>query len=637
MTTLPGASAQEDRRPLAPRAGGWLRTASYAAVAAIYALIVMGGVVRATGSGLGCPDWPLCHGGVVPPPEQAAIIEYTHRALAGLAGLISVVAVVLWVRYRGAQPRVLAIAAGIIGLLVAQVALGAATVALELPSMVVLAHLTLAMLFLGSVTAVAIDVSGPFSVRTDHPHAALGREARFSRLAVGAAAAVFLLMLTGAYVRASGASWACTGFPTCNGELLPFGSSRLVDIHLLHRLVAYGVAAHLLATIAAAWRTQQHIPAVAAAALVVGLFLVEQVSVGAVLVSVGPTMPLQVLHVAGAAALWASVVALVCICKAIGSASKAAGSASPAGAGRSPVPVPEAPSVTPRGLLMTLNAYVNLTKPRIIGLLLLTTLAGMLMAQRGIPEWQLVLFTLVGGALGAAGANAVNCWLDRDIDAMMVRTGTRSIPAGRVQPGHAAWFGVGLAAASFLVLAAFVNVLSAALTLSAFWFYVLIYTRWLKRSTVHNIVIGGAAGAIPPVVGWAAVTGEISPLALALFAIIFMWTPPHFWALALIVKDDYARARVPMLPVVRGDDETRRQIVVYSVLLAGLTILVFALGLLGVVYLAGALILGALFLGYAWQLLREGSDAAARRLFRYSIVYLALIFAVMVVDRQIAF
>jgi protoheme IX farnesyltransferase len=290
----------------------------------------------------------------------------------------------------------------------------------------------------------------------------------------------------------------------------------------------------------------------------------------------------------------------------------------------------------PVSLRETISAYLNLTKPRIIVLLLLTTLGAMLAAEPGLPPLGLVVATLLGGALSAAAANTLNCYLDRDIDRLMERTRERrALPAGRLVPSQALRFGLVLAALSFIELALLVNLLAAALAQAAIWFYVFVYTGWLKRSTPSNIVIGGAAGAVPPLVGWAAVTGRIDLPALYLFAIVFFWTPPHFWALALLLKREYGQASVPMLPVVRGDDETRRQILLYTLLLVALTVIMVPFQLVGALYLAAALILGGLFLYYAVRLVREGTQRAAARLFGYSIVYLALLFTAVVVDRQL--
>jgi len=277
--------------------------------------------------------------------------------------------------------------------------------------------------------------------------------------------------------------------------------------------------------------------------------------------------------------------------------------------------------------------YITLTKPRIMTLLLLTGFCGMVAGARGLPAWDVAVSAMVGLALACGGASAINHVLDRDIDRLMgERTRRRPVAADRVPPSYALEFGLALSAFSFVLLAATVNVLTAVLALVGNLFYVLVYTRWLKRSTPHNIVIGGAAGAVPPLVGWAAATGSLALPALALFLIVFLWTPPHFWALALVIKRDYAAARIPMLPVVRGDRETARQIVLYSLALVGLTTVPFAAGWFGAVYLASALTLGAVFVLMALRLRREPTVPRAATLFHYSLLYLALLFAAVALD-----
>jgi protoheme IX farnesyltransferase len=281
---------------------------------------------------------------------------------------------------------------------------------------------------------------------------------------------------------------------------------------------------------------------------------------------------------------------------------------------------------------LTVADYVALTKPGIMTLLLTTTLCAMLIAARGIPPFWLVAVTMLGGVLAAGGANALNCFIDRDIDAQMARTRHRAIAAGRVSPDAALAFGLTLSIASVLVLGVIVNWTAAALALAGNLFYVFVYTKWLKRSTPYNIVIGGAAGAAPPLVGWAAVTGDLAPLAWGLFAIIFAWTPPHFWALALLKQGDYTRASVPMLPVVSGEAETRRQIVIYTVGLALLCVALTPLGL-GWIYLTVALILNGIFVWFAIRLYFRPSKRVARQMFFFSLWYLALLFAAAVIDR----
>ncbi|HAN73336.1 MAG TPA: protoheme IX farnesyltransferase [Planktothrix sp. UBA8402] len=285
-------------------------------------------------------------------------------------------------------------------------------------------------------------------------------------------------------------------------------------------------------------------------------------------------------------------------------------------------------------ILQVLQSYYQLTKPRIILLLLITTSAGMWLASKGEVDPLLLLVTLTGGALASGSANTINCLYDRDIDYIMERTRWRPIPSGRVKPIDALIFAIALAITSFALLTVFANLLTALLALSGIVFYVLIYTHWLKRHSVQNIVIGGAAGAIPPLVGWAAVTGDLSWAAWLLFTIIFLWTPPHFWALAMMIRDEYKEVGVPMLPVIKGDEITAKQIWIYSLIMVPTTLLlVYPLHTSGFVYAAIALILGGIFLQKAWQLLQSPSERnTARSLFKYSIFYLMLLCLAMVID-----
>lgn len=282
--------------------------------------------------------------------------------------------------------------------------------------------------------------------------------------------------------------------------------------------------------------------------------------------------------------------------------------------------------------LGVLSDYVALTKPRIISLLLVTAVGGMFLAAQAVPGPALVLYVLVGGSLAAGGAHSINHYLDRDIDGRMRRTSRRPVASGRVTPRQALLFGAALNLLAFGLLYALVNPLSAAITLSGTLIYIFVYTIGLKRSTPQNIVIGGAAGAVPPVVGWAAVTGSIDLPAVYLFAIVFFWTPPHFWALALMIKDDYAAAQVPMLPVVTGVDETKKAILLYSALLTALTLMFFTTRAVGWIYFASAAVLGAVFIYYAWRLWRLPGILGAKPAYLYSLAYLALLFAAIAAD-----
>ncbi|MDF5726902.1 MAG: heme o synthase [Rhizonema sp. PD38] len=281
-----------------------------------------------------------------------------------------------------------------------------------------------------------------------------------------------------------------------------------------------------------------------------------------------------------------------------------------------------------------IQSYWHLTKPRIIILLLITTAASMVIAANGQVDPMLLLITLLGGALAAASANVINCLYDRDIDYEMERTRHRPLPSGRVQPRDALIFAITLAILSFTLLATFANLLSAVLAMSGIGTYVLVYTHWLKRHSTQNIVIGGIAGAIPPLVGWAAVTGDLSWAAWVFFIIIFLWTPPHFWALAILIREDYAKVGVPMLPVIDGNAATVRQIWIYTLLLIPVTLLlVYPMQVMGAVYGIAVLLLGSILIQKAWLLLRDPCNLDfARSLFKYSIFYLMLLCTAMVVD-----
>jgi heme o synthase len=301
-----------------------------------------------------------------------------------------------------------------------------------------------------------------------------------------------------------------------------------------------------------------------------------------------------------------------------------------AGARTAPTPTAAAPR---SAAAQVLRDYLTLTKPKVQSLLLFTTVTTMYVA--GDPSLQLILLTCLGGALSAGGAGAINHAIDRDIDRMMARTADRPVASERISPAAAIAFGILLGCASFALLALAVNPLAAALSLSGLLGYVFVYTLWLKRTTPQNIVIGGAAGAVPPLVAWAAVTGGLDGMAFYLFAIVFFWTPPHFWALSLLMKDEYAKVRIPMLPVVAGEDETRRQIVLYTVLLYAVTQLPFCAGGLGVAYLVPSMLLGAAFIGFSVRLLQKADRSWALRTYLFSLAYLALLFLSMAIAANV--
>ncbi len=581
---------------------------SVAVVTATYLLIVLGGVVRATGAGLACPDWPLCHGRVLPPFEPLVLIEWSHRLVASIVGLVTLaLATIAWRSLRG-RPEITRPATLALLLVAVQIGLGGLTVRRELSAWLVVAHLGTAMAFFATLIVLAVTtMTGPLQRPRDP----------FRSFALVTVLATFGLVLIGGYVSASGAGLACPDWPLCYGQVLP-SLSGPVGAHLFHRLAAVLAGALILTTAAAAYRTQSRRPQLqAASAIAVGL-LILQIILGALNIEYALADAVTTAHLATAALLFATLVVLAAL----------AGRLPETEAYRS-----EDAGTVDRPRVQRVMDYVALTKPRIIVLLLVTAFASMLIAAPGKVSPWLILFTLAGGAMSAGSANAINQLLERDIDALMTRTRKRPIPAGRVIPSYAFAFALLLGIVAFVEMTVLVNLPAALLSLAALLFYVFVYTMWLKRATPQNIVIGGAAGAVPPLVGWAAATGRVDLTAIILFLIVFLWTPPHFWALALFRRDDYARARVPMLPVVVGEEETRRQILVYTLVLVVSTLVLYPLGRMGFMYLLSAAVLGGVFIALAVRLWRVRTTGAAVRVFGYSVLYLGLLFAAMVADR----
>jgi protoheme IX farnesyltransferase len=586
-----------------------------AAAVATYLLIVVGGLVRATDSGLGCPDWPLCFGDWVPPAELHAWIEHSHRLVAALAvgPLVAAVGLITVFTARR-RDRTLLAAAVVAGILVIlQALLGGQVVIQQLRAELVTAHLAMALTVL-ALTIVIADRAA------DGPLPAPGPGLP-NRLVVATGVAVFAQMLLGSWVAGTGSGLAFPDFPLMHGSVWPSIAASRELVQLAHRALAVAVAVLVIWTARRIRRTLVSARTRRLAGLAVVLVLV-QLALGAANVWSRLSALFVVPHLAVGAALWATVVLVYLALR------------------RAPAPASAASTVeerptpaSPGSVGETLRAYLALTKPRIIELLLVTTVPTMVLAQGGVPSIWLMAAVVLGGSLAAGGANTINMYLDRDIDDLMRRTRHRPLPRHAVAPRRALAFGIVLSVVSFVWLTVTVNLLSALLAASAIGFYVFVYTLWLKRSTPQNIVIGGAAGCVPVLVAWAAVTGTVEVPALVLFAIVFYWTPPHFWALALRYRGDYAAASVPMLPVVRGEAETARQIVVYTILLVVVSLLLFPAARMGLIYLVAAVVLGAAFVWSAVRVMRNTSDGrAAIRLFRFSISYLTLLFAAVAAD-----
>jgi protoheme IX farnesyltransferase len=583
------------------------RPLAVATIAATFVLIGVGGLVRATDSGLGCPDWPRCFGRLVPPAELHAWIEHSHRLVASaVVVLVALLAVAAW--RTGQRPVVCRAAVAALVLVLAQALIGALVVWWKLRADSVTLHLATALALVALLIFIDFRARWP----ADATRRA-GRDRGFVRLAATGAGLLYLQMLVGSTVTGHQAGLA---YPL--DVLLPDLGPGVARVQLLHRTLAMLVGAVVVAVWVVARRTQRQHPTLTRLAGYAAGLVAVQIGLGVANVANRLSALTVVPHLAVGALLWGTMVALVL------HADRFAGTGE-----RDPAEPEPAPARTAR---QSARAYFLLTKPRIIELLLVTTVPTMFIAARGVPSPWLMAATLFGGALSAASANVLNCYLDRDIDALMRRTARRPLPAHRVDPADALRFGLVLGVAGFVWLWATVNLLSAALATAAILFYVFVYTIGLKRRSTQNIVIGGAAGAVPVLVGWSAVTGRIGLPALVLFAIIFYWTPPHFWALSLRFKDDYAAAGVPMLPVVRGARETSTQILYYTVLLVAVTLLLYPAGRMGALYLAAAVALGGAFIWRALELRRDLTGRRAIRLFSFSNTYLALLFLAMAVD-----
>ncbi len=451
---------------------------------------------------------------------------------------------------------------------------------------------------------------------------------RLRALSFGVLGVVYITLVAGALVTNQGALWSCLTLPICQSASQSSSSAfeSFAMIAMAHRVLA-ALAALLVVGLSVQTLRSRGATALRRAAFwSIGLML-AQVLVGlaqVLLARAGDSTSLTALrvgHLAVGTGAWAALVVQVALVL------RPTTDDQP--------PTTAAQPVVGRRWSVVAKDYISLTKPGVISLLILTTVASMYLTPAGAPSLTLVFWTFVGGWLMASGAHSVNCWADQDIDINMGRTSRRPIPSGRIPAWHALALGIALGVLAFGILVTFVNLLAALLSLAGYLYYVFIYTRWLKRTTPSNIVIGGGAGAFPPLVGWAAATGGLTLPALFLFAIIFYWTPPHFWALVLIREKDYARANVPMLPVVAGSAETKRQILLYTILMLALTIMPTPLHMFGIPYLLMAIGLGAIFLRYVIRLLRADTTAAAWGLYKFSLLYLALLFGAMVIDRVV--
>lgn len=570
---------------------------------------VLGGVLRSLG-GLGsCGGWPLCGGNWIPTSGSLTLwMDYAHRLTSGLAVAAGLVSLGYLVHLRKKAGRLLApvlLANLVLG---AQTVLGAVLASGLNAGASTAVHFGFALIAQGLFLYPLVEISVPASSSTARRYSR--RYLSWYALALGLVA---LVLTSGAAVTALQASSSCQGWPLCSG--LSFSLSPLQWLVTGHRVLVLAAGISLTAVLGRAWRENRDQPAALTAAAAGLVLFISQGLMGSQ-TAVAGTAAYRSLHQAAGVGVWSALIVHgVLLVR-----------------NHSPQQPREQADRENRELRRMALDLLNLTKPIVVALLLVTTYAGMVIGGEAWPPLRLTFWVLLAGFLAAGGSGAVNQYIDRADDLRMQRTQTRPIPAGRLTPAEGLAFGTALVIASFYLMAAFVNMTAALLTLAGAVYYVLIYSIFLKKTTVHNIVIGGGAGAIPPLVGWAAATGGLNIPSLFLFAVVFMWTPPHFWALAIVRRKDYARADVPMLPVVEGVEKTRRQILVYTIELVVLTLLLPLFGLGGSIYFLLALGLGGWLLSAAWKVFKVEGNKVAWKMYRYSSMYLAFLFAALMVD-----
>ena len=584
----------------------------------IFCQIVLGATVRATGSGMGCPDWPLCHGKFLPAMNFESILEYSHRLVAALVTL-ALTGMGAWIVASAPLRAYLGRLTALTGvLIVTLITFGAVTVAYDMPPAVVAVHLELAALLV--ITWVTMAMRGREAARGEGEAPKPGAY----RLAVAVAfGAAFVQLFLGAMVSVSHAGLACPDFPTCYGMWLPPLVGN-VGIQVIHRFGAYTVAI-LVATMLVLVELQAG-ARVRAWARTAALLVVAQIGLGVATVLLEVPPALSVAHLATGMATFTAL--YLTLYAAFPVLWKPAGGPPSGG----PVVVDSAPVAPRLPLGQLLNAYYQLTKPSIVMLVVLTGLPALLIASGGRLELGLAIAALAGTAGAAASAAVFNQYFERERDKVMARTAKRPIPAGLVAPSAALAFAIALGVAAMAILLAWTTPLAALIALGGLLFYGFFYTLVLKGSSPQNIVIGGAAGATAPLICWAAVTGQVGLPAWIMFAIIFFWTPPHFWALAIFRLDDYVAAKVPMFPVVYGVPATTRWIMIYTLMLVPLSLLLVPLQAAGPIYFVAAMGLGLGFLALAYKVLRTEAKKDATRLFAYSIVYTLALFSFLTLD-----
>jgi protoheme IX farnesyltransferase len=591
-----------------------MQVSQLSTIVAMLALVLIGvaGFDRQIVSDSACASWGACSGWAFL-AHSAGPIGAMHLVVAGLIAVVTIGLLATsqtWLRDDRLVSRVTLAATVLIMIQIGTIFVPASGTTAVWAATI---HLVATALLLASALALIVM---PAAVRPRRWQtvSAIAQTDTARLLVLSATIAVLGALASGAYLTAASDGERCDGWPMC-GLAADTALARQLNAQIVHQFFVAAGGVLLTLLIVQAARRKVAMPLL----IGIGGVFTAEIAIGAASALGAASGTTSAAHFGVAGLAWAMLVGTML-------ASWPARSTT----------VPASDDAQPVSVKAVVRDYLRVTKPGIMVLLLITTLGAMLVAGAGWPSPLLILATLFGGALASGGASALNCYIDRDIDVVMARTRKRPIPTGGLTPSQVRAFGLTLSVLAVIELALLVNPIAALLALAGNLFYVLIYTGWLKRSTPQNIVIGGAAGAFPPLVGWAAVTGSLSLTAILLFALIFYWTPPHFWSLALLKARDYQRAGIPMLPVTHGEEQTRKFILMYSLLLFGVTLLFVPVGTMGMIYLVSAVVLGVMFVGFALRMYREGTNRLAWRLFKYSNYYLALLLLLMVVDRAVA-